>query len=358
MDDMLEKLARAWERRNQGNAAHIFTVPGDVKHLDTGQLTTLERALRDWADATPRSDVRASRRRILLLFLVLRHTGARLGEACALDLAKDFRPAERMVALGEDAARRSVPLPASLADELRRAREETPSPLAADGTLAVEPGHLRRKLYERAEECGLARDLANPTVIRRSRGIELLRQNVPLPVVQRTLGQSTPSLAGDYLDFSDKDMDRTLRGVVDRESRRTSARNSFYGRITRINPGDIQSEVRLTSVGGHEITAIITNESVSRLDFREGRFATAEIKAPWIIVSATDTDRNSAVNRLCGTVSRLIRGRLTTEVIVRLDDGLEVCAVITEGSRETLDLAEGDKAWVMFNAFAVILGAD
>lgn len=353
MDDLLERLAEAWERRSEGGAARIFTVPEDVKYLDSAQLADLERALRAWADKPRRADVRASRARILVLFLLLRHTGARLGEVCACDPAHDRPAGEQALFLGQGPSRRKVPLPPALAEELGRAVGESDG-----GPLCVDQAHLRRKLYERAAECGLPKDMVNPTVIRRSRAIELLRGGVPLPVVQRILGHSTPSLAGDYLDFSDEDMDRTMRRVMDREARRTSARNNFFGRITRIRRGDIQSEVRLTSVGGHEITAVITNDSLTRLGFREGGFATAEVKAPWVIVSAEEGVRNSAVNRLTGVLARVEQGALTSEIIVRLADGLEVCSIVTEESRAALDLRPGATVRAMFNAFAVILNAE
>ncbi|MGE4555714.1 MAG: TOBE domain-containing protein [Desulfovibrionaceae bacterium] len=357
MEDLLEQLAQAWERRSEAGS-RIFTVPAEVRYLDTEQLADLEKELRDWAHAAKRRDVRLSRRKILLLFLLIRHTGARLGEICACNPQEDYGKDDRSLAVGQGAARRRVPLPAPLADELLQAVGDGLLDASDGSPLCVDPGHLRRKLYEQADRCGLPRDLVSPSIIRRSRGIELLRQNVPLPVVQRLLGHSTPNLAGDYLDFSDEDMDKTLRRVVDRESSRTSARNCFFGRITNIERGDIQSAVRLLSVGGHELTAIITNGSLERLNFRVGSFATAAVKATWVTVSKTDDLANSAVNRFPGVIERITRGRLTTEVLVHLSDGVEVCSIITEGSRSALDLAEGLNVWVTFNAFEVILNAE
>jgi molybdate transport system regulatory protein len=116
--------------------------------------------------------------------------------------------------------------------------------------------------------------------------------------------------------------------------------------------------VRLLSVGGREITAIITNGSLERLNFRVGSFATAAVKATWVTVSKTNDLANSAVNRLPGVIERIARGRLTTEVLVHLGDGVEVCSIITEESRSALDLAEGLNVWVTFNAFEVILNAE
>jgi molybdate transport system regulatory protein len=49
---------------------------------------------------------------------------------------------------------------------------------------------------------------------------------------------------------------------------------------------------------------------------------------------------------------------VTSEVVVRLPDGTELCSVITEESAKRLDLKITDPLWVVFNAFAVVLHID
>jgi molybdate transport system regulatory protein len=68
--------------------------------------------------------------------------------------------------------------------------------------------------------------------------------------------------------------------------------------------------------------------------------------------------KSTAENIFRGTVHRIIRGRVTTEVVVRIPDGTELCSVITEESKKRLDLKENDPLWVAFNAFAVVLHVD
>ena len=67
-----------------------------------------------------------------------------------------------------------------------------------------------------------------------------------------------------------------------------------------------------------------------------------------------------ALRRICftGKWPLYVRGRLTTEFIVRIHDGTDLCSVVTEESRRRLNLKEGDDVWVMFNSFAVILRVD
>ena len=52
------------------------------------------------------------------------------------------------------------------------------------------------------------------------------------------------------------------------------------------------------------------------------------------------------------------RGVINTEVIVRISGGIQVCSLVTSESERRLGLAEGDRAWVMFSSFAVVLLAE
>jgi molybdate transport system regulatory protein len=49
---------------------------------------------------------------------------------------------------------------------------------------------------------------------------------------------------------------------------------------------------------------------------------------------------------------------VTTEVVVRLQDGTEVCSIITEKSKRTLDIQKNDTMWVAFSVLAVVIHTD
>ncbi len=367
MKDELETLLQELEAsgwRNRFNPSGIFTVPRDTKYLDTADLARLEETFRKWADKPKREDVRVSRKRILAVFLLIRHTGARLGEVLALDDRYDVDLDNLRVRMGNNgtedrAAAREVPIPPELGRELREMLDGPEYDPLRGVLFHMDPGYVRRKFYERAEAGGLPRDMGTPSALRRSRAIELLRSNLPLPVVQKILGHSTASLTASYLDFSEPDMQRVVRRVIDKESRKTSARNVFFGRVSNVKRGDIQSVVELTTLTDLRIFSIITNESLERLQLDVNRFATAEVKAPWVIVSRDEHEpKVSAGNLFRGEVVRVIRGAVTTEFVVRLPDGTELCSLVTEESRRRLEVKETDVVWAMFNAFAVILNVD
>ncbi len=343
----------------------IFSTPDQDKCLDSVQLNHLERSFRDWTAKASRSDVRAARLRILLIFLLIRYTGAKLNEVLNLNPVRDidFKNNYAVFGRSQDASgrsRRKVQLPDTLCREIRTIiddplfRKQSPHMLGAD------PGFVRRKFYERAEACGIAKKLGAPEILRKSRGVELMRNNMPLPAVQMLLGHSTPNLTSAYVSFSEDDIQHVTKLFMEKESaRKTSARNTFFGKIGRIRQGDIQARVELITIAGHLITTVITTDSCRRLGLKTGMLITAEIKAPWVLLHKGGIEPpSSADNMLRGIVNRIIRGRINTEYIVRISDDTEVCSIVTSESARRLALALGNDVWVLFNSYSVVLRSE
>jgi len=345
--------------------ARILAIEDTGRYLDTIQLQKLEESFRSWAEAPDRSDIGISRKRILLIFLLIRHTGARLSEVLHLDPSEDIDYKKHIVRLrkgGTESGRpcREVEISDTLSAELEKTLQDPELNRAFGGIIWVDPGHVRRKFYERAESIGISRQLGTPDVIRRSRAVELLQNNMPLPVVQKILGHSTPNLAASYVEFSDQEMREVARYFVDKESlRKTSARNAFYGKVDRIDKGDVQALVELISVGGYRVRGVITNHSLARLGLKRGALVMAEIKAPWVMLYKGEKEpKSGAENLFRGVVHQIKSGKVSTEVVVGISDGTELCSIITEESKKRLDIQEKDTLWVAFNAFAVVLHVD
>jgi molybdate transport system regulatory protein len=343
----------------------IFSVPDQDKCLDAVQLHRLERSFRDWAVASPRKDVQLSRRRILLIFLLIRYTGAKLSEVLGLDLVHDIDFEEQIIHFGRmpgksDRHQRKTQLPNTLCHEIREVIADPTFCKSLPSVLNVDPGFVRRKFYERAEACGMAKQLGAPENLRKSRAVELMQNNMPLPAVQMLLGHSTPNLTSAYVSFSEDDIQQVTRIFMEKEStRKTSARNSFFGKIRTIRKGDIQTRVEMITMGGLNVTTVITNDSASRLGLKIGQLITAEVKAPWVILHKCIEARDcSADNMFSGTVERITEGRINTEYVVRISDGTQVCSMVTSESRRRLGLAVGDTAWVLFNSYSVVLLSD
>ncbi|MBI9084938.1 MAG: TOBE domain-containing protein [Desulfobacterales bacterium] len=343
----------------------IVSVPDQGQCLDTVQLDRLEQSFRTWVNGSVRADVRLSRRRILIIFLLIRYTGAKLNEVLALNPFQDIDPGRSSVFFhssdkSNESAPREVQISETLSREIRDALADPSFRVSLKNRFGVDPGFVRRKFYERAEACGFPKRMGGPETLRKARGVELMQGNLPLPAVQKMLGHSTPNLTSSYVSFSPDDIQQVTRLFMEREaSRKTSARNSFFGKIQAIQRGDIQSVVTLTTIGGHGVTTVITNDSLDRLALKEGILITAEVKAPWVILQKGDAEPVcSAENRFYGVIARSNKGRVNTEYAVRLTDETELCAIVSTAGGLAVDLNEGDRVWALFNCFAVVLHVD
>lgn len=69
---------------------------------------------------------------------------------------------------------------------------------------------------------------------------------------------------------------------------KVSARNKLVGRITRIIPGNVNTEVVMQLDGGNSVCVVITNESVAGMGLVEGLEVCAVFKASSVILGVTD----------------------------------------------------------------------
>jgi len=338
------------------NHGCIVSIPDEGQCLDTVQLNRLEQSFRKWAGCSPRADVRLSRQRILIIFLLIRYTGAKLNEVLALNPFEDI-DLFRNAGVDTEHGPREVNISETLSREIQTALEDPSFRDSLQNLFDVDPGFVRRKFYECAQACGFPKQLGGPEMIRKARAVELMQGNMPLPAVQMMLGHSAHNLTSSYVSFSEEEMQQVVRVFMERESsRKTSARNAFFGKIQAIQRGDIQTSVNLTTISGHSVTTVITNDSLELLGLKEGRLITAEVKAPWVILQiGKEEPACSAENRFNGIIARITKGKVNTEYAVRISDGTELCAVVSTAGSRHLNLNEGDRVWALFNCFAVVL---
>jgi molybdate transport system regulatory protein len=330
----------------------------DEEILDSARLDKLERAFRIWAEEGRTGAGRVSRRRILLIFLLIRYTGAKLREVLSLDPATDMDLQAGIVTYhaGESANSRQIAISGKLAAEIREL--STTARGNHNRFFAVDPAYVRKKFYELAQQCGFGKKSGGPEMLRKARAVEMLR-DVPVPVVQRLLGHSSPGQTAAYVSFADDDMREFARLYMEKESgRRTSARNSFYGKVLTLANDSVQTLVEVLTPGGDKIFAMITNTSSGHLALAPGRLVTAEIKSPWLSLERCDAPGiSSAENRFEGIVSRVTAGGLVVECVVKLREDTELCAILSRTGFEQLRIDEGDPVRVLFSAHTVILHA-
>lgn len=343
--------------RHPGSAA--FAVPDGTKHLTSEELESATRSFDQWRNAAKNPAQSRSRGRVWLAFVLIRYGALRLGEVLSLNDATDLSFGKCQAAV-TGAHARNVLLPEQVMGEIQ---DFLSSPMCFSlrgEVLRLDQGYLRRKFYERAKACGLPGRRFNPRVIRHSRAIELLQGGVPLQVVQSFLGQQNLNMTATYLEFSGESVDRIVRQYIIREGKmKTSARNSFTGKVSNIVRDGLLVEVELTTMAGLKVVAVITEESFGNLHLAEGSVATAIVKAPWVILTEGDESLStSARNKYPGTVAEVKTTEIACEVLVGLADGSKVCALVTKESFRNLDLKPGKDIIVMFKAFSVILNVE
>lgn len=135
-----------------------------------------------------------------------------------------------------------------------------------------------------------------------------------------------------------------------------SARNQLTGKVSRIVTGAVNNEVELTLEHGEILTTVITKESCDILEIREGKEAVAVIKAPWVVLANPDCGlRFSARNQFRGTISKIVNGAVNSTIHLRTEKGLPLTAVITNESRDEMELHEGNEILALIKASGVIV---
>lgn len=126
--------------------------------------------------------------------------------------------------------------------------------------------------------------------------------------------------------------------------------------MSAIVEGAVNNEVTLLLKDGEQLTTVITKASSEALKLAEGKIAIALIKAPWVVLASLDCNLNfSARNQFQGKILSLTQGAVNATVHVKTTKGLDITAVITNESVESMSLKAGDDVLALIKASSVIL---
>ncbi|QJB58398.1 TOBE domain-containing protein [Pseudodesulfovibrio sp. zrk46] len=335
-----------------------FSVSEDIKYLEPQQLGMLEDAFLHWVKDAKRADSTLARTRMWLIFQLIRHTGARLGEVLSLDDRSCFDTRNSSVRLGPSERERVVPIPEEVLANIMDVLDGPMGCGARGDFFHVDPGYFRRVCYARGKECDLPRELAGPNVLRNTKAIEMLRIGVPITVVKEVLGQSSLNLTANFQLFSSEDMRSIMHNAHETMRNKTSARNSFVGHITEVRKDAVMAEVALETRSGLTIRAVITRDSLENLKLLKGSPVVATVKAPLVnVVRCGEVATGSARNRFKGTVLRVVESPVIAEVVARLEDGTDICALVSGSSAKELALQSGDEVEFWFKTLSVVLNS-
>jgi molybdopterin-binding protein len=139
-------------------------------------------------------------------------------------------------------------------------------------------------------------------------------------------------------------------------STQASARNQFIGTVTSVRSGAVNDEVEIKVSTGQRITAVVTRESTQSLGLRNQTKAMALVKSSSVIL-ARDLQgaKLSTRNQLPGKVRTVSRAPVNAEVVMDLDGGGSITAIVTSDSVQSLGLAPGTPAVALFKASSVIV---
>ena len=137
---------------------------------------------------------------------------------------------------------------------------------------------------------------------------------------------------------------------------KTSARNQWVGVVSALRAGAVNDEVEVMLPGGVPLVATITRESTEHLQLRPQQTVIAMVKAPAVLLATgLEGARVSARNVLQGQVQAVTPGAVNAEVTVITPTGLQVVAVVTQGSVQALELAPGLPVTALVKASDVVL---
>ena len=206
----------------QGSPAIFQTGQLKIKYLMPNQLQRLMDTWREWFDASPTPARRRIRGRHWLIFLTLRHTGARLGEVLQIrdDIDINTRESEiRITTLKRGTGeKRLVPVVPELISEIASYLMDYPE--IRGKLFSLDASNFRKRFYDLADQAGMLEEeyvegrrelFPHPHTLRHTRAMELLSAGVPVTAVQDLLGHSSLLTTAQYLRLSGQDVKNTLR---------------------------------------------------------------------------------------------------------------------------------------------------
>jgi site-specific recombinase XerD len=155
------------------------------------------------------------------VFLLIRHTGMRIGECADLssDCLRSIGPGQWAihVPLGKLKTERMVPVDPFVCGFVHRLRFfRSLDPLPANGRLLARPGakdtllrHFRDYLHQVCHSLGLSTRIV-PHQFRHTYATEMLRAGMSLTAVMKLLGHTSPEMTMQYLDVTLNDLQRAF----------------------------------------------------------------------------------------------------------------------------------------------------
>ena len=134
-----------------------------------------------------------------------------------------------------------------------------------------------------------------------------------------------------------------------------SARNQIEATVTAVEKGAVNAVVILKAPQGTELSAVITNQSAELLGLEAGQSVTGFFKASHVLIATGGMPNISARNKLQGSIVKITKGAVNSEVDVKLVSGDVVVAIITNEAVTDLALKEGSEVVAIIKSTDVMI---
>lgn len=147
--------------------------------------------------------------------------------------------------------------------------------------------------------------------------------------------------------------------LLQRMTMRISAKNVFSGTVCEITRDISVSQVVLELKSGHQMTAVISTDSVDALGLEVGSSAYALVKASSVMIAKNHFSlKISAKNRITGQITKITESAVVGEVVLDIGAGETITATITDSSVHNLGLQEGHEVCAIIKSTSVIVGVE
>ncbi len=150
------------------------------------------------------------------------------------------------------------------------------------------------------------------------------------------------------------DTNPDIESIINSFDIKSSADNSYHGKVSNIAEGAIYSMVEV-DCDIFKIYASISKSSIERMGLTTGDTVSALINSNQLILSLDDTIQLSCRNKFKGTVNSVKKGAVNSEVFIGLDNGGKLCVVVTNDSIDIMNISYGNKVSAFCKASSVLL---
>lgn len=145
-----------------------------------------------------------------------------------------------------------------------------------------------------------------------------------------------------------------IESVINSFEIKTSADNSFSGKISHISEGAVYAAVEI-DCGSFKIYSSISKSSIERMGLITGDTVTVLIDSGQLILSLDEGIHLSCKNRFMGTVNSVKKGAVNSEVFIDLDNSHKLCVMVTNESIDSMNIAYGSKVSAFCKSSSVLL---